>query len=269
MITKITDYEDSFEEGVEAPTLVGFLDEVTLVSDIDSYEEDENRVLLMTLHSAKGLEFPNVYMVGMEEGIFPGYMSINSDDPAEEIEEERRLCYVGITRAREHLTLTYCKQRMMRGEIQFNGVSRFVHEIPKGLVRVTGTQLNTRLNRDEGMQRRYGGESRSFENPSRRGGFSGGYEDAYRGGAEYGSRAKKESASPKKSMADLIGLVSKGVSGMTEKPDYEVGDRVRHVKFGEGTVTDLKKSDNDWQVTVEFPNGSRVMKASFAKLVKL
>ena len=286
LITKITDYEDSYEESVEAPTLAGFLDEVTLVADIDSYEEGENRVLLMTLHSAKGLEFPNVYMVGMEEGIFPGYMSINADNPAEEIEEERRLCYVGITRAREHLTLTYCKQRMMRGELQFNGVSRFVHEIPKGMVKVTGSQLNTRLNRDDGMRRRYSAESGTFESPSRRGGydsdfdggsrragysggFSGGYESAYRGGAEYGSRAKTTPASPKKSMADLLGLVSKGMKGSGEKPSYDVGDRVRHVKFGEGTVTALEKGDSDWEVTVDFANGSRKMKASFAKLEKL
>ena len=268
MITKITDYEDSFEEGVEAPTLAGFLDEVTLVSNIDSYEEDENRVLLMTLHSAKGLEFPNVYMVGMEEGIFPGYMSINSDNPAEEIEEERRLCYVGITRAREHLTLTYCKQRMMRGEIQFNGVSRFVHEIPKGMVRVTGTQLNTRLNRDEGMQRRYGSDRDSMRE-AYRGGAEYARTSSYSGGFSKSGSGEKTGPSAKKSMADLLGLVSKGVQGMSEKPDYEVGDRVSHVKFGEGTVTDLKKCDNDWQVTVEFPNGSRVMKASFAKLVKL
>jgi DNA helicase-2/ATP-dependent DNA helicase PcrA len=129
LISKIVTYEESNDE----PTLSGFLEEVALVADIDSLDEESNYVVLMTLHSAKGLEFPNVYLAGMEDGIFPSYMTITSDDPTE-VEEERRLCYVGITRAREQLALTCAKQRMIRGETQYNKVSRFIREIPKFLV---------------------------------------------------------------------------------------------------------------------------------------
>ena len=129
LISKVTSYEDNCID--EPPTLSGFLEEVALVADIDSVDDDENRVLLMTLHSAKGLEFPYVYLTGMEDGIFPSYMSIAADNPREEIEEERRLCYVGITRAMKKLTMTAARMRMIRGENQFNAISRFMKEIPK------------------------------------------------------------------------------------------------------------------------------------------
>ena len=127
LISKVRDYDDNAEN----PSLSGFLEEVALVADIDNLEEESNRVVLMTLHSAKGLEFPYVYMAGMEEGLFPSYMSIMADNPQEEIEEERRLCYVGITRAKKELTLTAARQRMVRGEVQYNQVSRFIREIPE------------------------------------------------------------------------------------------------------------------------------------------
>ncbi len=129
LISKIV----AFEEVHDQPTLGEFLEEVALVADIDRVENDSNRVLLMTLHSAKGLEFPHVYLAGMEDGIFPSYMTITSDDP-DEIEEERRLAYVGMTRAKEDLTLCYAKMRMVRGETQMNAVSRFVKEIPEELM---------------------------------------------------------------------------------------------------------------------------------------
>lgn len=135
LISKIVTYEESTDE----PSLSGFLEEVALVADIDSLDEDSNHVVLMTLHSAKGLEFPNVYLAGMEDGIFPSYMTITSDDPTE-IEEERRLCYVGITRARQHLSLTCAKQRMIRGETQYNKVSRFIKEIPSSFVDLEVTE---------------------------------------------------------------------------------------------------------------------------------
>lgn len=125
LINKLTDYE----EAEETPTLGGFLEEVALVADLDSLEMGNNYVVLMTMHSAKGLEFPNVYLAGMEDGIFPSYMTITSDDKLE-IEEERRLCYVGITRAMEKLHITCAKMRMIRGETQYNKMSRFVKEIP-------------------------------------------------------------------------------------------------------------------------------------------
>lgn len=129
LITKVVAYEEDNEE----VTLSGFLEEVALVADIDSLNEESNYVILMTLHSAKGLEFPNVYLAGMEDGIFPSYMTITADDPTE-LEEERRLCYVGITRARKNLVLTSARQRMIRGETQFNKISRFIKEIPKELL---------------------------------------------------------------------------------------------------------------------------------------
>ena len=129
LISKVTSYEENCID--EPPTLSGFLEEVALVADIDNLDADENRVLLMTLHSAKGLEFPYVYLTGMEDGIFPSYMSIAADNPREEIEEERRLCYVGITRAMKKLTMSAARMRMIRGENQFNAVSRFMKEIPK------------------------------------------------------------------------------------------------------------------------------------------
>ena len=133
LITKVVSYEDECEANNEEISLSGFLEEVALIADIDTVDGDDNRVLLMTLHSAKGLEFPYVYLAGMEDGVFPSYMTIVSDDPTE-IEEERRLCYVGITRAMKDLTLTCAQQRMIRGETQYNKPSRFIREIPKELV---------------------------------------------------------------------------------------------------------------------------------------
>ena len=130
LINKIVSYEESCRQKEETPTLSGFLEEVALIADIDNLNESDKQVMLMTLHSAKGLEFPIVYMTGMEDGLFPSYMTIVSDDPAE-IEEERRLCYVGITRAEKILNLSSAKMRMVRGETQMNKVSRFIKEIPE------------------------------------------------------------------------------------------------------------------------------------------
>lgn len=133
LISKAATYEESCQDKDEKATLSGFLEEVALVADIDSLDEDQEYVVLMTLHSAKGLEFPRVYLAGMEDGLFPGYMSINAGD-REELEEERRLCYVGITRAEQELTLTSARRRMVHGETQYNPMSRFVKEIPRELL---------------------------------------------------------------------------------------------------------------------------------------
>lgn len=129
LVSKVVAYEDSHDD----PSLSEFLEEVALVADIDGVDAEDNRVLLMTLHSAKGLEFPHVYLAGLEDGVFPSYMTITSDDPSA-VEEERRLAYVGITRAKEDLTITCAKQRMLRGETQYNPVSRFVREVPGELL---------------------------------------------------------------------------------------------------------------------------------------
>ena len=141
LLSKVAAYEEDCEDRNEPASLSGFLEEVALVADIDSLDEDTDYVVLMTLHSAKGLEFPNVYLAGMEDGLFPSYMTITADDP-EEVEEERRLCYVGITRAEKELTLTCARRRMIRGETQYNKMSRFLKEIPMELLS-TGCLLYT------------------------------------------------------------------------------------------------------------------------------
>ena len=132
--SKIATYEETCEENNEPATLNGFLEEVALVADIDSLDEDTDYVVLMTLHSAKGLEFSHVYLAGLEDGIFPSYMTITADSP-EELEEERRLCYVGITRAEEELTLTCARRRMIRGETQYNKISRFLKRDSDGTLK--------------------------------------------------------------------------------------------------------------------------------------
>ena len=142
LLSKVAAYEEDCEDRNEPASLSGFLEEVALVADIDSLDEDTDYVVLMTLHSAKGLEFPNVYLAGMEDGLFPSYMTITSDDP-EEVEEERRLCYVGITRAEKELTLTCARRRMIRGETQYNKMSRFLKEIPMEPVSYTHLTLPT------------------------------------------------------------------------------------------------------------------------------
>ncbi len=228
LITKIS----SYEEGEEHPTLSGFLEEVALVADIDSLDESSDYVVLMTLHSAKGLEFPNVYLAGMEDGLFPSYMSITSDFETNELEEERRLAYVGITRAKEHLTITAARSRVLRGQTQFNRVSRFVKEIPEFLL--SGTIY----------------EPKPMDEPIK--------DSAYQ-------KAKKVFYTPVSNQRSFA-------STNTDKKslDYVVGDRVRHIKFGDGEVMAIVEGGRDYEVTVDFDKaGTKKMFASFAKLKKL
>ena len=227
LISKAADYEESAAE----PSLNGFLQEVALVADIDSVDEDSDYVLLMTLHSAKGLEFEEVYMAGMEDGLFPSYMTITGDDPSE-LEEERRLCYVGITRARRRLTLTAARQRMIRGETQYSKTSRFVREIPRELID---------LGRD-------GTTEHAYKKPS------------LFGGAE--PTRKKYTAETFKPRQFTV--------TKAESLDYSVGDTVRHSKFGVGVVQSIAEGGRDYEVTVEFDRfGVKRMFASFAKLKKI
>ena len=222
----------TYEEGAEEPNLSGFLEEVALVADIDSAEDGDNRVLLMTLHSAKGLEFPYVYLAGMEDGLFPSYMSIAADDPTEEIEEERRLCYVGITRAMKELTITCARCRMVRGETQYNNVSRFVRENPSEL-----------LARKSVMPR----EPKKPEVPQNT------------------SYQKAKEAFRTKTFDPQQFKVVKA-----DKLDYTVGDQVSHVKFGKGTVLEITEGGRDYEVKVDFERfGVKKMFASFAKLKKV
>ncbi len=247
----------AYEERVDEPTLSEFLEEVALVADIDSVDSDADRVMLMTLHSAKGLEFPNVYLAGMEDGLFPGYMSICSDDPTE-IEEERRLCYVGITRAMNSLTISAARSRMTRGETQYNPVSRFVKEIPKELFeggRLPGRDAEASGRRDAGG---YGDRrpSVSGDRPIR---------------SAKPVAVLRTPAKPFIAKATAFSDLKKGADiNLQNPPDYGPGDRVSHMKFGQGTVLSVEKGTRDYEVSVEFDSaGVKKMFAGFAKLKKI
>lgn len=239
LISKAATYED----GEETPTLSGFLEEVALVADIDNMDDNNNVVSLMTLHSAKGLEFPIVYLAGMEDGLFPSYMCIDSDDPSE-LEEERRLCYVGITRAKQKLIMSAAKVRMVRGETHMNKVSRFISEIPAELM-VSSTQgpAHKILTSD-------GTDKDHFHLPPRKAG-----ESRFQ---SFQHDVLKEDIFDKKPSAGNAGL------------GYGIGDKVRHIKFGTGMVKEIKNGGRDYEVTVDFENGgTKKMFASFAKLQKI
>ena len=254
LISKVVAFETEHDE----PTLGEFLEEVALVADIDNVESGNNKVLLMTLHSAKGLEFPHIYLAGMEDGIFPGYMTIASDDPGD-MEEERRLAYVGITRAKEDLTLSCARMRMIRGETQMNAVSRFVREIPQELMdnRAPVSRFKTMAEGED-----------EYEPAGNR-------ESLYRPVAALKPRRTAVENKPFIAGGGLGSLaaagISKGVGAATGgKPDYDIGDRVKHVKYGEGTVTDLEPGPRDYKVTVDFDDaGKKIMYAAFARLIRL
>ena len=259
LISKAATYEESCQDKDEKATLSGFLEEVALVADIDSLDEDQEYVVLMTLHSAKGLEFPRVYLAGMEDGLFPGYMSINAGD-REELEEERRLCYVGITRAEQELTLTSARRRMVHGETQYNPMSRFVKEIPRELLD-TGNKKFTQETEMPVQQNTYARAREAFRAQAFAGAFGG------------MTPAKNQGVGKPLTGSQALASLQKGsqlAAGGNGPLGYEVGDRVRHVKFGEGTVTDIKEGGRDHEVTIEFDSvGTRKMFAKFAKLVKV
>ena len=233
LISKTVSYEEAMKAGGREATLSGFLEEIALIADIDTVDPDQDYVLLMTLHSAKGLEFPYVYLAGMEDGMFPSSMCIFSDDPTD-MEEERRLCYVGITRAMKELTLTSARQRLVRGETQYNKVSRFVREIPRELV-----ELGTTIQEHKPSMQ---------ETPSPKNSYM---------QMRQTFRAKPFEAQNFK--------VTKAAS-----LDYGVGDTVRHIKFGVGIVRDIVEGGRDYEVTVDFDKvGVKKMFAGFAKLKKI
>ena len=332
LISKAAAYEEAAQEDEESggPSLAGFLEEVSLVADIDQVDGQSERVLLMTLHSAKGLEFPYVYLAGMEEGLFPGRMSLDSDDP-DEMEEERRLAYVGITRAKDDLTLTCAMERMVRGNWEHNSVSEFVLEIPQELLdekpgrfSAYGSDLDDDDDDDDavmpwerssrgGSLFGGGGNNYSYANTKSRSNFGGqsGYTSGRSGGAGYrtssagtyksadstGSykaanlQGKAAMSTPRRdtrpkavyvkphtdaAKQPYIARASAGLSGLSKgapaggKPDYEVGDRVRHIKYGDGIVESLEKGPKDYKVKVTFDDaGTKIMYAAFAKLEKL
>lgn len=236
LISKAVQYEETVDE----PSLSGFLEEVALVADIDNLDENNDIVSLMTIHSAKGLEFPIVYLAGMEDGLFPSYMSISTGDESD-IEEERRLCYVGITRAKETLIMSAARMRTVRGETQMNRTSRFVREIPKELLAESAQMLkkNSEYSSITGKDH--------MELPVRK-----------RGQVAFNSYQREAISNT---------VFDKKTDSV---PDYVVGDRVRHIKFGEGTVADMINGGRDYEVTVDFDTaGRKKMFAGFAKLVKI
>ncbi len=296
LVSKVVAYEETHDE----PTLSEFLEEVALVADIDKVGESDDRVLLMTLHSAKGLEFPHVYLAGLEDGIFPSYMTIMSDDPMD-IEEERRLAYVGITRAKEELTVTYARQRMIRGETQYNPVSRFVREIPPMLMDDQPPKSFFKAKTFETTSF----ETTSFERKNFGTGADAG-QTVYRRvpddvfdkpkGPGFGKEftARQEGSAPKQAAAGVrpraivrpkrtavenqpyITRATQGAGAVSIEPagsrtlEYGVGDRVRHMRYGEGTVMKIEPGPRDSQVTVVFDEvGQKIMYAGFAKLKKM
>ena len=233
-ITKALLYQEENEE----PTLSGFLEEVALIADIDRLDEGEDYVVLMTMHGAKGLEFENVYMAGMEDGLFPSYMTITDDDD-EELEEERRLCYVGITRAKQCLTMTAAKSRMVRGEWQYSNISRFVKEIPTDII-----------------------DGSVWEKPKNE------FIELFDAPKKSFAQKKKEATKP--TAAATYAQLTKGSEIKKGDLDYDIGDKVMHIKFGQGVVTGIADGGRDYEVTVDFERvGVKKMFASFAKLKKI
>ena len=262
LITKAVNYQDTHEE----PSLTEFLQEVALVAEIDNVDGDDDRVLLMTLHSAKGLEFPSVYLAGLEDGLFPSYMTITSDDPSD-LEEERRLAYVGITRAMDELTLTCAKMRMIRGETQYNAVSRFVREIPEELMDDKASKPRRRD--EERLTDVFGFDSSSIGRAAARS------EADFRPKAIV--RPKVTPKADKPFIAKGIGSLNQ-IAGISKGSPYQapaalsygVGDRVSHIKYGEGSVLQIDKEPRDYKVTVLFDRaGQKIMYASFAKLKRM
>ena len=326
LISKVVSFEQEREELGEEASLSAFLEEVALVADIDGVDKDDNKVLLMTLHSAKGLEFSQVYLAGMEDGVFPSYMTITSDDPTE-IEEERRLAYVGITRAKDDLTITYAKQRMLRGETQYNPISRFIKEIPENLMD-NKLPVPKRWGYDD-----YEEDSRERSHfktkPFAGSGFNTVYQkpvlsddvfDKPRNNWEAAEQAVKKNnwemptakatvktatvpsnkthvmkqQQPKDIASILVSrpkavikkketpaankpYIAKSLDGLTKGMpttqgglSYGVGDRVRHIKYGDGTVQKVENDVMDYKITVAFDGaGQKIMYAAFAKLQKI
>ena len=244
LISKAQDYE----EQAESPSLDDFLQQVSLVADIDSVSEDADRVLLMTLHAAKGLEFDTVWMAGMEENTFPSYLSVGSDDQSE-LEEERRLCYVGMTRAQRHLHMTAAETRMIRGETRLLRTSRFVGEIPQEYLRPERDTTDVRRSLSSGKT-------------------AGGY--GFRGSAEMPESGRRTAGAAVLRKKNPAFRANEFKVTKADKLDYAVGDRVKHIRFGEGTVTDIRDGARDYEVTVDFDRvGIKRMFASFAKLDRI
>lgn len=272
----------AYEEDSQHPSLDEFLEQVALVADIDNVDSSEDRVTLMTLHSAKGLEFPKVYLAGMEDGLFPGMMAVSSDDPTD-MEEERRLCYVGITRAKKELVITAARKRMTHGETRYCKLSRFVEEIPAELFKEERLEpvLGSARGADSfgGASGRFGaGEEGLPWNQPGSGTvstFGKGY-NAYAsktvgfGTANAGFKGGKGGLGSGQSFGTNPGFGKSFTVQKEASLDYKEGDRVHHDRFGDGTVKEIVDGARDYEVTVEFDTGGqRKMMACFAKLKKI
>lgn len=285
----------SYSEEEETPTLDGFLEQVALVADVDRMDEDQSRVTLMTLHSAKGLEFPVVFLAGMEDGLFPSSQSIFAEDRSA-LEEERRLCYVGITRAMESLVMTGARMRMVHGETRFSKISRFVEEISEEHLEKSRPRMAAdgwRTDKDAGEGGGAGGRDRRGGRAVVKGSVSSfapgndPYQDPYASRELQGrsSQAAEDfgrlqgvqgygALEGRTAIARPVGgAAAFGKTFSVAKAshlDYKAGDRVRHVKYGEGVVNAIKDGKRDYEVTVCFDKaGVKKMMASFAKLEKL
>lgn len=271
LVSKTIHYMETAEE----PSLGEFLEEVALVADVDNYDENSNSVVLMTLHSAKGLEFPVVFMPGLEEGLFPSYMSLTEGD--DKVEEERRLCYVGITRAREKLFMLYADQRTMFGRTQYSSPSRFIRELPKELTNLA------RLDEERTQRQSFVGGTSSFGkktfNQSSGFGNSNPVEKKSFQNAPAENITKRSFATkvPEKpglpnfrKTSSLYGIGKKLENIPGGVPSFEVGDVVSHIKFGKGTVKAVNDEGSDCFVTIAFDNGeTKQLSTKFAKLKKL
>ena len=255
-LTVAIEFEEEFAEN----SLSEFLEGITLSSDLDNVEETEDVVTLMTLHSAKGLEFPVVFLIGMEEGIFPGYKSIS--EPTE-LEEERRLCYVGITRAKQQLFLTCSKQRTIFGSTSYNPVSRFIKEIPQELLEgyqdVFGEETNkSQIFKDSSYSWTYGskdnGNIKTYKITEQQPKVAASNKNA---GFSFGKTAE----------SFLSNLGKPKTNQNIDLSKYEAGVRVFHKKFGEGTINTVEPEGEDLKVDINFDKvGHKRLMAKFAKL---
>jgi len=240
-----------FEEESADNTLPEFLESITLSSDVDEMQDEDNTVTLMTLHSAKGLEFPVVFLVGMEEGIFPGYKSIGEP---KELEEERRLFYVGITRAKQFLHLTCAKHRTIFGSTSYNAVSRFIKEIPDNL-------LDGVVNNDQ--EEKFNDMSYNWEY----GKTSAGKVTTYKFDEAKNEIKQKSTYQFRTAESFLSSLSQKQANSGVDITKYKEGMRIYHKKFGEGIIQKIEAEGDDYKLDIQFDkSGHKRLMAKFANL---
>ena len=249
-----------FEEESADNGLSEFLEGITLSSDLDDMEEMDETVTLMTLHSAKGLEFPAVFLVGMEEGIFPGYKSISEQ---KELEEERRLCYVGITRAKQYLFLTCSKQRTIFGSTSCNPVSRFLREIPKGLLDGYEEAIGNNSKKEDSFE----DSKYSWTYGSKNAGTIKSYKIEKQEPVMASAKTNENSNFVFRTAESFLNSLKKPVGQSVDLSKYGEGVRVFHKKFGEGTISAVEPEGDDLKVDIQFDKvGHKRLMAKFAKL---